>query len=111
MVNSREQAAREWVEKKVRETELPDPEDIFLAGCEHEAKRDKWVSVKERLPEELLTVLTYGSKENDDGAAMYYNKGSWYMEAPYDSEPMRCYEPLFWQHIILPPNPPKEVSE
>lgn len=68
---------------------------------------DRWVSVEEALPEPGREVLTYGAKENWNGAVMYryvgINRTEWYMRAPYDSEPLQCYTPTHWCEIT-PPN-------
>lgn len=33
--------------------------DAFIAGATAEAEREEWISVKERLPEDYVTVLTW----------------------------------------------------
>jgi hypothetical protein len=81
--------------------------NAYTEGANFALSLDRWISVDEALPEPGREVLTYGAKENWNGAVMYryvgINRTEWYMRAPYDSEPLQCYTPTHWCEIT-PPN-------
>lgn len=57
-----EKAAREYAAKHSSAPDKETPDWIindFLAGCEHAYSIDKWISVKDQLPEYMQTVLIY----------------------------------------------------
>ena len=66
-----------------------------------EAARPKWISVKEKLPENDYNYLVFTSDRNDAVIATYYGDGEW---LEYDSTNLI---PLVTHWMPLP-KPPKE---
>ncbi len=102
---TREQAARVQATSRFRPSDFEDEDawrfayeeaiSNFLAGCEHEAKRDKWVSVKE-LPDKNDAYLVRYEDESFD-VAVYHNGWDLIRDTV-----------THWQPL---PEPPKEESE
>lgn len=110
-MTTREQAAREWANERCPGQDETDIVwsmcvDDFLAGCEHEARqRDKWVSVKERLPEgriEVLGIIAGGIIPNPI-VQMFIDRGQWKTIDHWPgAKPL--HPPTHWQPL---PEPPK----
>ncbi len=111
---TREQAARVQATSRFRPSDFEDEDawrfayeeaiSNFLAGCEHEAKRDKWVSVKERLPEEhelvvcsFCGIVSYGK----------WNGQVWVVNDEPESSLVKTDIISFVTHWQPLPNPPK----
>lgn len=56
-----EEAAHFFAESRSSGSALPAYYHGFIAGAEWQAKQSPWVSVKERLPEAHITVITKGA--------------------------------------------------
>ena len=64
-----------------------------------EQEQSKWISVKERLPEQLTDVLSYRGHINLMQVDCVDEKGKWYSEYKYDEYSVTHWMPL--------PEPPK----
>ena len=125
MTDEREQAAREWANERCPGQDETDIvwsmcADDFLAGCEHEAKRDRWVSVKERLPDNNDEVLAYSPVLGIGNWEYYFYESEqgrlWTLNNYDGNDGIETFTfdvddkiiPTHWQPL---PNPPKEESE
>ena len=113
-MTTREQAASAipFILKRRSESEREAYLQGYNAGCEHEAKRDKWVSVKERLPDSNHLVLCCAIGSLRPTYGWYHdNIGKWTV----NDEPNHNYTKVdrisFVTHWQPLPEPPKEESE
>ncbi len=62
----------------------------------------KWISVKDRLPEENRNVIIYGGLGR-------YSDGLWYSMTGEDSNRLIQWEVTHWQPLPLP-EPPEDIK-
>ena len=81
--------------------------EAYLCGALREMRRNKWVSVNDRLPNDGQDVLAYLYNGEETRIAPFnYDKGTWYdcvMNCTVAINSITHWMPL--------PDPPKEVSE
>ena len=101
--DSIEQLQQELVGERYRHDRL---QDFCVAQGEEMSKlkaRQRWIPVKERLPEEGITVLTFDKRGHVRDRALYTFRGGQRLFRPDGLAP--GYDVLYWMPL---PEPPKE---
>ena len=71
-----------------------------------EAAQPKWISVKEKLPENDDNYLVFTSYRNEEEIATYYGDGEWLTHDLTNLTPLVTH----WMPIPSMPEPPKEEA-
>lgn len=98
-----EELEKELIDERYRHDRL---QDFCVAQGEEMSKlkaRQRWIPVKERLPEEGITVLTFDKRGHVRDRALYTFRGGQRLFRPDGLAP--GYDVLYWMPL---PEPPKE---